>query len=75
MTLLGTNAPRSAVTQGKPSFFGFFFPRFQGSFSLSFVLFGTSFSTSLVCPFWFLVWFDNFLVCCFALWLPFKQVL
>ena len=50
MTLPGTNAPHSAVTRGKPSLFVFIFS-LPGLFEPGF--FGTSFSLSLKCLFWF----------------------
>ena len=53
VTLLGTNARHSAVTRGKPSLFLVPFFSLPGLFELAFCFFGTSFSTSLVCPSWF----------------------
>ena len=63
VTLPGTNAPRSAVTRGKPILFWFLF-RFQGS--LSPFLVGTSFSASSKCLFWFSWVFCDILVFCLA---------
>ena len=60
----GTHAPRSAVTRGKPSLFWFFFSSLPGLFESAFCFVLVLHLVRLWCvPFWFLVWFETFLVC------------